>query len=189
MLVGFSTRANIFIARPSFSYSITMFMSALEEAGDTCTGKTVLDAGCGTGLVGENLMEIGFGALTGIDNSPGMLAKSKERNVYAAHLNEPLPYPHASFDACTCIGVLTYVDSSKEPNLVAEAARVVRPGGYVLFSSRSDKCVTWETHADALVDAGQWEHVDTMGPMPYLPGHPEYAEDLLVKIYCFKVLK
>lgn len=43
---------------------------------------TILDLGCGTGLVGVALAELGFEQIIGIDISPGMLTKAAEKGVY-----------------------------------------------------------------------------------------------------------
>lgn len=71
----------------------------------------VLDAGCGTGLVGVLLKEAGISTLTGIDYSPGMLAEAERKGVYdtlhTIDMNNPLTLPSDSFDAVTCIGTFT----------------------------------------------------------------------------------
>ena len=40
--------------------------------------------GCGTGLVGQYLKERGFLHVVGVDASPGMLEKAKEKDAYEA---------------------------------------------------------------------------------------------------------
>ena len=42
----------------------------------------ILDAACGTGLVGEHLKRFGFGDLHGLDLSPGMLAVAERKYVF-----------------------------------------------------------------------------------------------------------
>ena len=42
----------------------------------------ILDAGTGTGLVGQFLSEYGYGGIVGIDLSPRMLAEARAKNVY-----------------------------------------------------------------------------------------------------------
>ena len=49
----------------------------------------VLDFGCGTGLVGQNLHENGFRKISGIDASQGMLNQAKGKGVYE-HLEKVL---------------------------------------------------------------------------------------------------
>ena len=100
----------------------------------------VLDAGCGTGLVGVLLKEAGMSSLTGIDYSPGMLAEAERKGVYDAlhtmDMNLPLMVPSASYDAVTCIG--TFTSTHVKPEAVKELARVTRSGGVLVFTVRDD---------------------------------------------------
>ena len=100
----------------------------------------VLDAGCGTGLVGELLKEAGMSSLTGVDYSPGMLAEALSKGVYDVlhkmDMNLALTLPSDSFDAVTCIG--TFTSSHVKPQAVAELARVTRSGGVLVFTVRDD---------------------------------------------------
>ena len=101
---------------------------------------TVLDAGCGTGLVGVLLKEAGMSSLTGIDYSPGMLAEAEKKGVYDAlhtmDMNLPLTLPSDSYDAVTCIG--TFTSTHVKPEAVKELARVTRAGGALVFTVRDD---------------------------------------------------
>ena len=100
----------------------------------------VLDAGCGTGLVGVLLKEAGISSLTGIDYSPGMLAEAERKGVYdtlhTIDMNNPLTLPSDSFDAVTCIG--TFTSTHVKPQAVTELARVIRSGGVLVFTVRDD---------------------------------------------------
>jgi predicted TPR repeat methyltransferase len=106
----------------------------------TLQGMRVLDAGCGTGLVGALLKESGAASLAGIDYSPGMLAKAEAKQVYDSldkmDMNEPLPLPSNSFDATTCIG--TFTATHVKPDAVRELVRVTRSGGALIFTVRDD---------------------------------------------------
>ncbi len=100
----------------------------------------VLDAGCGTGLVGVLLKEAGISSLSGIDYSPGMLAEAERKGVYdtlhTIDMNNPLTLPSDSFDAVTCIG--TFTSTHVKPQAVTELARVTRSGGVLVFTVRDD---------------------------------------------------
>ena len=104
----------------------------------------VLDAGCGTGLVGVLLKEAGISFLTGIDYSSGMLAEAGRKGVYDAlhtmDMNLPLTLPSDSYDAVTCIG--TFTSTHVKPEAVTELARVTRSGGVLVFTVRDDY---WQT--------------------------------------------
>ena len=101
---------------------------------------TVLDAGCGTGLVGVLLKEAGMSSLTGIDYSSGMLAEAEKKGVYDAlhtmDMNLPLTLPSHSFDAVTCIG--TFTSTHVKPSALHELVRVTRRDGVLVFTVRDD---------------------------------------------------
>ena len=108
--------------------------SALLEVFDRQPPRNVLDIGTGTGRVLQLLApRIGFGL--GIDLSREMLAVARAnldratmRNCQVRHGNMyRLPLPAGSFDAATLHLVLHYADDPAA--VLAEAARVLRPGG------------------------------------------------------------
>jgi predicted TPR repeat methyltransferase len=99
----------------------------------------VLDLGCGTGLVGAAL---GARArrLTGIDLSPLMLAQAARGKRYARLVEGDLvtglgAEPAASIDLVTAADVMIYVGALTD--VLAGAARVLRPGGHLAFSVQS----------------------------------------------------
>jgi ubiquinone/menaquinone biosynthesis C-methylase UbiE len=100
----------------------------------------ILDAACGTGLVGEHLKRFGFSDLHGLDLSPGMLAVAERKQVFrslaVAALGGPLAYRTAEFDAFTVAGAFT--PQHAPPESLRELVRVTRPGGYAIFSLRAD---------------------------------------------------
>ena len=107
-------------------------------------GVHVLDAGCGTGLVGLALSEVGIAHLSGIDYSPGMLAEARQKGVYQAldcmDMNQPLAIAADVYDAVTCIG--TFTSTHVAPEALSELIRVTRSGGAVVFTVRDDYWVT-----------------------------------------------
>ncbi len=96
----------------------------------------VLDAGCGTGLLGDPLHLLGYHALTGIDLSLEMLAQAEAREVYselrAMDLGARLAFPDDRFAASTALGVLT--PGHAPPTALDEMLRVTRPGGHLIFT-------------------------------------------------------
>jgi SAM-dependent methyltransferase len=90
----------------------------------------VLDVGCGTGFVAEEMTRRGA-AVTGIDVSGEMIERARTRVPEATFLQgraEALPFADASFDVVTCAQTFHWLD---QPMALAELARVLRPGGIV----------------------------------------------------------
>merc|ERR1712054_391561 len=78
---------------------------------------TVLDFACGTGLIGEELANVGFGKIDGCDISKASLAYIEEAKpgVYSAlkavDMNEfPYPYEDNQFMYVVSGGSLNYAD-------------------------------------------------------------------------------
>jgi SAM-dependent methyltransferase len=127
------------------------------------TGGTVLDAGCGTGLVGAALAERGVATIDGVDVSPGMLERARTTGAYRslapADLTRPLDTPADAYDVVVCVGTLTH--GHVGPGALGEFLRVTRPGGTVVATVLGD---AWEpggyrAEVDALVSAGRAELV------------------------------
>ncbi|MEQ9486750.1 class I SAM-dependent DNA methyltransferase [Coleofasciculus sp. F4-SAH-05] len=98
----------------------------------------ILDAGAGTGTMGQWLHKEGYDNLVGIDLSPGMLAEAQKKHVYTQLrqmiLGEPLDFPTATFDAVTACGVFTYGHAPSHS--FDELIRVTKPEGYIIFTLR-----------------------------------------------------
>jgi len=135
---------------------------------------SVLDVGCGTGLVGQALRARGCTArLQGLDISQTSLRLAEQTGAYdrlePADLQQPLDVEDDGVDALVCVGVMTYL-----PDVEAvwrEFARVVRPGGLVVVTQRED---VWEPRGcqeiiDRLASDGVWTPLDVSGPAAYLP--------------------
>ncbi len=102
-------------------------------------GESVLDAGCGTGLLLEMLAEsVGEGGIAqGVDYSNDMLAVARDRCGDLPQVSltqgsvEQLDFDHQSFDAVACTQVFLYVDGLKKA--LSELARVLKPGGRLVI--------------------------------------------------------
>lgn len=94
----------------------------------------VLDAGCGSGLVGSAIAERMEATIDGVDISPGMLDQARALGVYrtleTADLTQPLRLDDDAYDAVVCAG--TFTAGHVGPDAFDELARVARPGGHVV---------------------------------------------------------
>ena len=88
------------------------------------------DLGCGTGRTGEWLRERGVAAVDGVDLTPEMLARARERGVFAelriADVRDS-GLPAAAYDLVTTCLVDEHLPSLAP--LYRESARLTRPGG------------------------------------------------------------
>jgi len=95
----------------------------------------ILDYGCGYGRLTGELYAAGYHDVTGVDPAPRMIerARSAYPQIAFATLDsaEP-PFADASFDAVLLFSVLTcIIDDGEQRAVVADIARVLRPGGIV----------------------------------------------------------
>jgi predicted TPR repeat methyltransferase len=106
----------------------------------------ILDAGCGTGLVGTALAKQTEAKpsqlklhIDGIDLSTGMLEMAKKTGAYrslsTADMSKALDIKK-NYDACICIGVLT--QGHVGPAVLREFVSVLKSGGYVVATVRED---------------------------------------------------
>ena len=118
-------------------------------------GGHVLDVATGTGLVAAALVERGF-RVTGVDQSPEMLALARERFDGRLELVEgsadELPFADASFDHLTFTYLLRYVDDPAAT--MRELVRVVRPGGTVAMLEFGVPSGVWRPLWDLWVGIG-----------------------------------
>lgn len=90
----------------------------------------ILDLGCGPGESTKRMLNKGYHAV-GIDQSEEMVKAAKARGIEAYKSSgDTLPFDDETFDA---LFVCTSLEWSEEPaQIVAEIARVLKPGGKVL---------------------------------------------------------
>lgn len=147
----------------------------------------LLDAACGTGLVGEALARYGFADVHGLDLSPGMLAVAGRKGCYAslshAALGGPLPFADKSFDGFLVCGAFT--PKHAPPESFEELLRITRPGGLAIFSLRTDAPPAGfaETIA-ALCEGGRWRLVREGAEFQSLPRAEPHVRN---RLYAYEV--
>ena len=97
---------------------------------------SILDVGCGTGLSGLALKEIGFDQIDGCDLSQGMLDKAKKLKLYnklfTCNLNKPpINAKSKQYDAVTAVGVFSF--GHIMPDAVDELLRVLKQNGTLVI--------------------------------------------------------
>ncbi len=98
----------------------------------------ILDAGCGTGLVGAFLSENGCSNITGLDYSQEMLTQAKGKDVYQAliqsDLTQAMDIAGNTYDAVISVG--TFTSGHVGPEALGELVRITKPGGCICFTVR-----------------------------------------------------
>lgn len=133
----------------------------------------LLDAGVGTGLIGEWLSLLGYPVLEGLDVSQGMLDVAAQRGVYAKlhklALGGPLPLASDSFAGIVSAGVFTSGHVGVEG--LDELLRITRPGGIIIMTVKSTLMAeAMDAHLRALEASGQISLLETTMPYVSMPG-------------------
>ena len=134
----------------------------------------ILDAGCGTGLVGAALHRQGYQNIDGLDLSHGMVEKASKTQAYrtltgGCDMTEPIEtYPDNRYNAAISCGVFTL--GHVPPTALEEMIRITKPGGLVVVSTR--KSYYDSTDFQAVCDRLQAENkvklVSSIMDGPYL---------------------
>jgi len=99
----------------------------------------VLDLGCGTGLVAQNLKDLKCN-IVGVDLSSKMLEVSKEKNIYSSlHQEDVLGFlknsQTNSYDMVSSADVFIYIGDLSE--IFKEVSRILKNDGIFLFSTEN----------------------------------------------------
>ena len=152
----------------------------------------ILDAACGSGLTGRALQNLGYRHIEGIDIATKLLALAEETGAYQRITRVdmqvfPLPFDDGEFDAVNFIGALTYFETDE---ILRELCRIVRTGGHIVFSQRDDimRDQNYGERLEVLEKDGLWKRRFGTEPMPYLPHHPDYGEEIEVQYFVYEVV-
>lgn len=124
----------------------------------------ILDAGAGTGLMGELLLNKGYKNLVAMDMSPKMLEIAKGKNIYRElHqmvLGEPLNFATDSFDAVVSVGTFTLAHAPASS--FDELVRITRAGGHIIFTLNIEayQSFGFKEKMSALEADGKWKLVE-----------------------------
>lgn len=146
---SFRTTLYADIRREAFGEDIGQqsWVTATEQDGfiqrlNLSSGRTLLDIACGSGGPALRIAAKTGCAIVGVDLHEQALTNARalalERGLgavarfQAADAREPLPFSDASFDAITCIDAINHLPD--RPRTIANFARVLKPGGRLLFT-------------------------------------------------------
>ncbi|KAJ6007449.1 hypothetical protein N7540_011425 [Penicillium herquei] len=154
------------------------------EKSNGAANSIILDAGCGTGLVGQALSIAQPRAIDGIDLSVPMLDVARDTGVYRnldqADLNQPINKPDGTYDTVVCVGTFTLGHVGPNPAL-RELLRVTKTHGVVVATILDE---IWISHGfkeevaqmkeEGLVNSSE-ELID------YVKGHGDKAVLLILE--------
>jgi len=108
----------------------------------------ILDAGCGTGLVGRRLKQAGYTNIHGNDYSVKMLDQARATGAYQSLEQHDLTLPvkaHQLYDAAIAVGVFAFSVPSAEH--IVNITRSLKVGGIaiVTVNGKAWKEVDWES--------------------------------------------
>jgi SAM-dependent methyltransferase len=115
-----------------------MHRATYDFAAGFCTGRSVLDYGCGSGWGSQCIAEIAAG-VDAIDVAADAIAYAGEHHPhpYLRHRviddNAPLPFVDAAFDVVLSFQVIEHV--ADVDRYLGEIRRVLEPGGIALFAT------------------------------------------------------
>jgi len=133
----------------------------------------LLDAGAGTGIIGEWLAILGYPHVEALDISPGMLERAAAKNVYAAlhrlALGGPLPFPDGYFAGVVSAGVFTTGHVGVDG--LDELIRICAPGGPVVLTVKNTLWFDgFKARIGELVAEGRVELAEETPPYVSMPG-------------------
>ena len=95
----------------------------------------ILDAGCGTGLVGIELKKYGYSNIDGVDFSQNMLNLVPQgiyKKIEKVDLNKLLKFKNNTYDVVMCVGTFTY--GHVMPKALDELIRITKNKGLICFT-------------------------------------------------------
>ncbi|NNJ74585.1 MAG: class I SAM-dependent methyltransferase [Anderseniella sp.] len=133
----------------------------------------LLDAGAGTGLVGEWLGIMGYPRVEALDISEGMLAVARKKGVYSdVHqlaLGGPLPFADNAYAGIISAGVFT--TGHVGAHGVDELIRICQPGGVLVLTVKDTLWTeAFAAHVSDLQASGKVTLVEQTSPYVSMPG-------------------
>ena len=156
-----------------FGYKLPAIMTGLIGRYVAPGNGAILDAGTGTGILGETLALMGYQHIVGIDLSRGMLEMAKKKGVhhrlFRMTLGKRLDFPDDTFESTVAMGVFT--QGHAPPDSFDELIRITKPEGYIIFSVRADVYLNqgFKERQDILEKEGKWRIIEKTEAFKGLP--------------------
>lgn len=134
----------------------------------------IFDAGCGSGLSGCALRDVGFTNIDGCDFCSEMLSEARRKDCYSSlsclDLNGSLPFGSSTYDVVTAVGVFSFGHVTSDS--CDEFVRILRPLGYLVIGLNEK---FWaEGSLESKLDEMESRNILTILKKEYgdhLPGH------------------
>jgi ubiquinone/menaquinone biosynthesis C-methylase UbiE len=141
-----ATAMEVSAADPQHRAMVDAYLAEL----DAPPGSRVVELGCGTGAIARMVAAWpGIGEVVGTDPSPILIERARQLSDAHARVSfeiadgRDLPFPHASFDVAVLHRVLSHAPEPEQ--LLAEAFRVLRPGGRIVVFDGDYATITLAT--------------------------------------------
>ena len=123
----------------------------------------IFDAGCGTGLVGQELKKFGFNNFHGADLSQKLLdtvPKNLYQKLIKVDLNKPISILNDFYGAVMCVGTFTF--GHVKPQALDEFVRITKKGGLICFTINEGiyKEYGFDSKIDSLKKERKWEELE-----------------------------
>ena len=120
----------------------------------------ILDAGCGTGLVGIELKKYGYSNIEGVDFSQSMLDLVPQgiyKKIEKIDLNKPLKFKDNIYDVLMCVGTFTY--GHVKSKTLDELIRITKNKGLICFTINEGiyEEYTFDKKIKELSDSKTWK--------------------------------
>ena len=142
-----------------------LIRSILREGGTTIEALgAILDWGCGCGRILRHWIELPPETrVCGCDINPKAVDWCRNHLDFAEvavnELEPPLPYPQQSFDLVYALSVFTHLGEELQQAWMRECRRVLKPEGYLLFSTMGEYYANLERLTDSEREAFQNGHL------------------------------
>ena len=125
---------------------------------------SIIDIGCGTGLVGQTLKALDYGHIDGIDFSEEMLNVARPKAIYqrlvSGDLMKKTVIETNAYQAAVCAG--SFAPGHLGPECYPEIIRLVAPGSPIVIFMNGAHFVEddYQSHIDRLEQSKVWKIVE-----------------------------